>query len=335
MARQRSILVTGGAGYIGSHTCKWLAGLGYEPVSYDNLVYGHQHAVKWGPLEVGDLNDTAKLRAVIDAYEPEAVIHFAAYSFVGESVTNPAKYYRNNVGGTLNLLEAMRETGMDKLVFSSTCATYGIPETMPIAESTPQNPINPYGRTKLIIETMLSDYSEAHGIQSVSLRYFNACGADREGEIGEEHEPETHLIPRVLMALTGEIDDFSVYGTDYDTPDGTCIRDYIHVDDLAHGHALALEYLFDGGSTESFNLGTGHGYSVKEIIDAVERVTERKVPLKYGARRPGDPPILSANTEKIRKVLGFETRYSDLDTIVDTAWRFHLSRHNRQLARSE
>ena len=335
MARQRSILVTGGAGYIGSHTCKWLAGLGYEPVSYDNLVYGHQHAVKWGPLEVGDLNDTAKLRAIIDAYEPEAVIHFAAYSFVGESVTNPAKYYRNNVGGTLNLLEAMRETGMDKLVFSSTCATYGIPETMPIAESTPQNPINPYGRTKLIIENMLSDYSEAHGIQSVSLRYFNACGADREGEIGEEHEPETHLIPRVLMALTGEIDDFSVYGTDYDTPDGTCIRDYIHVDDLAHGHALALEYLFDGGSSESFNLGTGHGYSVKEIIDAVERVTERKVPLKYGARRAGDPPILSANTDKIRKVLGFETRYSDLDTIVDTAWRFHLSRHNRQLARSE
>lgn len=329
MARQKSILVTGGAGYIGSHTCKWLAGLGYEPVTFDNLVYGHRHAVKWGPLEIGDLSDSGRLQEVIATYEPSAVVHFAAYSYVGESVTNPAKYYRNNVAGTLNLLEAMRKTGIENLVFSSTCATYGMPETMPIRETTPQQPINPYGRSKLMIETMLSDYDLAHNIRSVSLRYFNACGADRDGEIGEEHEPETHLIPRVLMALTGEIDDFSVFGTDYETPDGTCIRDYIHVDDLARGHALALEYLFEGGKTDQFNLGTGEGYSVKQIIDAVERVTERKVPLKFGPRRPGDPPELSANTDKIRNVLGFETQFSDLDTIVDTAWRFHLSRHNR------
>ncbi|MEL6831178.1 MAG: NAD-dependent epimerase/dehydratase family protein, partial [Pseudomonadota bacterium] len=208
MSRQRPVLVTGGAGYIGSHTCKWLAGLGYTPITFDNLVYGHEHAVKWGPLETGDLKDRERLIEVLTKYHPEAVVHFAAYSYVGESVSNPAKYYTNNVIGTLNLLEAMRQAGIDKLVFSSTCATYGMPMNMPIEETTEQKPINPYGRTKLMIETMLDDYDRAHGLRSVSLRYFNACGADLEGEIGEEHEPETHLIPRILMALSGEIDDF-------------------------------------------------------------------------------------------------------------------------------
>ncbi len=327
MASQKTVLVTGGAGYIGSHTCKWLAGLGYLPVSYDNLVYGHEHAVKWGPLVVGDIADTARLTAVIEQYRPVAVVHFAAWSYVGESVRDPAKYYINNVGGTLSLLQAMRATGLDKIVFSSTCATYGAPSELPIRETTPQRPINPYGRSKLMIETILQDYDQAFGIRSVSLRYFNACGADRAGEIGEEHDPETHLIPRVLMALNGEIDDFSVFGTDYATPDGTCVRDYIHVEDLAHGHALALKRLFDGGSSAQFNLGTGHGYSVREIIDTAEAVTGKTVPLRYGPRRAGDPPALFADTRLAEAELGFACRVSDLETIVGSAWAFHQSRH--------
>jgi UDP-arabinose 4-epimerase len=326
MTSQKTVLVTGGAGYIGSHTCKWLAGLGYLPVTYDNMVYGHEHAVKWGPLEVGDLADTDRLKAVIKTHQPQAVVHFAAWSYVGESVRDPAKYYLNNVGGTLSLLEAMRATGLDKIVFSSTCATYGAPDDLPIRESTPQNPINPYGRSKLMIETILDDYDRAFGIRSISLRYFNACGADRDGEIGEEHDPETHLIPRVLMALSGEIDDFSVFGTDYDTPDGTCIRDYIHVEDLAHGHALALERLFRGGGSARFNLGTGHGYSVRQIIDTAEAVTGLKVPLSYGPRRPGDPPSLFADTSLAQSELGFSCRVSDLETIIGSAWRFHQAR---------
>ena len=317
------ILVTGGAGYIGSHTCKLLAQQGYEPVSYDNLVYGHAHAVKWGPLEVADLNDKDRLVDVIRTYKPIAVVHFAAYSLVGESMTNPSKYYANNVGGTLSLLDAMRETGMDKIVFSSTCATYGIPETLPIRETTPQNPINPYGKSKLMMEQMLLDIDTAHDIRHVALRYFNACGADRDTEVGEEHEPETHLIPNILKSLTGDIPKLTVFGTDYPTPDGTCIRDYIHVEDLAVGHLLALQHLFDGGQSDYFNLGTGDGFSVKQIIEAVERVTGETVPLVYGDRRPGDPPTLTADITKAQTHLKFNCKVSDIDTIVETAWKFH------------
>ncbi len=326
----KHILVTGGAGYIGSHTCKLLAAEGYVPVSYDNLVYGHEHAVKWGPLEIGDLNDKARLDEVLAKYKPLAVVHFAAYSLVGESVSNPSKYYANNFGGTLSLLDAMRDAGIDKIVFSSTCATYGVPEELPIRETTPQNPINPYGKSKLMMEQMLLDFDSAYDIRHVALRYFNACGADHDGEIGEEHEPETHLIPRILMSLTGDVPELTVFGTDYPTPDGTCIRDYIHVEDLAHGHLLALEHLFKGGQSDVFNLGTGDGFSVKQIIDAVERVTGKTVPLKYGDRRPGDPPTLTANVSKAKDGLGFETNVSSVDYIVETAWTFHLKRkHNR------
>lgn len=327
---EKTVLVTGGAGYIGSHTCKLLAAKGYTPVTYDNLVYGHEHAVKWGPLEIGDLNDTARLGEVLAKYKPIAVVHFAAYSLVGESVSNPSKYYANNFGGTLSLLDAMRAAGMDKIVFSSTCATYGVPEELPIRETTPQAPINPYGKSKLMMEQMLLDFDSAYDIRHVALRYFNACGADRDGEIGEEHEPETHLIPRILMSLTGDVPELTVYGTDYPTPDGTCIRDYIHVEDLARGHLLALEHLFDGGKSEVFNLGTGDGFSVKQIIDAVERVTGKTVPLKYGDRRPGDPPTLTANVAKAKEGLNFKTELSSVDYIVETAWKFHLRRkHNR------
>ena len=320
------ILVTGGAGYIGSHTCKWLSGLGYTPVTFDNLVYGHRHAVKWGPLEVGDLSETDRLIDVINAYRPKAIVHFAAWSYVGESVVEPAKYYSNNVGGTLSLLDAMRKTGLDQIVFSSTCATYGEPDEIPIKETTLQSPINPYGQSKLMIESILRDYDRAYNIRSVALRYFNACGADPDGDIGEEHDPETHIIPRILMSLTGEIDTFSIFGTDYETPDGTCIRDYIHVDDLAHGHALALKYLEDGGQTNDFNLGSGDGFSVRQIVEAVETVTGLKVPIKIGPRRLGDPPVLMADTYKAETELGFKTATSDLESIVRTAWTFHQAR---------
>jgi len=322
----KTVLVTGGAGYIGSHTCKLLAGEGYLPVTFDNLVYGHAHAVKWGPLEEGDLIDTARVQAVLEQYKPIAVVHFAAYSYVGESVTDPAKYYGNNVGGTLSLLNAMRAAEVDKIVFSSTCATYGAPEQLPIRETTPQNPINPYGKSKLMIEQMLADFDSAYGLRHVALRYFNACGGDLDGEIGEEHDPETHLIPLVLMSLTGEIPELTIFGTDYDTPDGTCIRDYVHVDDLARGHLLALQHLFKGKPSDAFNLGSGDGFSVKQIIDAVERVTGQTVPRKYGPRRVGDPPILTADISKARSELGFTTSVSDVDTVVSSAWRFHQSR---------
>lgn len=320
---ENPILVTGGAGYIGSHTCKHLAKNGFTPITVDNLVYGHEHAVKWGPLEVCDLNDTARLKDIIAKYKPRAVVHFAAYSLVGESVSDPAKYYANNVGGTLCLLEAMRANGLDKIVFSSTCATYGIPLELPIRETTPQHPVNPYGQSKLMIETLLRDFDKAYGIRHVALRYFNACGADGDGEIGEEHEPETHLIPRILMSLTGEVPELTVFGTDYDTPDGTCVRDYIHVEDLAHGHLLALRHLFEGGSSNSFNLGTGEGFSVDEIIEAVERVTQLSVPRTYGPRRDGDPPVLTADVSKARQTLGFSCTHSDIENIVETAWAFH------------
>ena len=267
------ILVTGGAGYIGSHVCKTLATAGYLPVVYDNLVYGHPRAVRWGPLEQGDLLDRQRLDEVIARHRPEAVLHFAAYAYVGESVEDPDKYYRNNVAVSLTLLEAMRGHGIGKLVLSCTCATYGVPRTIPIPEHHLQAPINPYGASKLMVERMLRDFEHAYGLRSVALRYFNAAGADPDTEIGEDHDPETHLIPLVLDAALGKRPSITVFGDDYDTPDGTCIRDYIHVTDLADAHVLALEYLEDGGISTAYNLGNGRGFSVRELIDCARRIT--------------------------------------------------------------
>ena len=319
----KNILVTGGAGYIGSHTAKALARAGYRPVTYDSLVYGHRHAVKWGPFVEGDIADTAKLERVIKDEAIDAVVHFAAFAYVGESVTKPEIYFQNNVVGSLSLLDAMRHTGVKPIVFSSTCATYGMPDRMPITEETLQRPINPYGETKLMIERALAWYGPAHDIRSVSLRYFNACGADPEGEIGEEHDPETHLIPLILDAALGKRAAIDVYGTDYPTPDGTAVRDYIHVQDLAEAHVKALAYLFDGGETTQVNLGTGTGNSVREVIDAVERVTGRPVPRREVARRAGDPPELVADPSKANRLLGWTPALSDIDSIIRTAWAWH------------
>jgi UDP-arabinose 4-epimerase len=318
-----SVLVTGGAGYIGSHACKALAHAGYTPISFDNLVYGHRWAARWGPLEEGDINDRARLDAVIATWRPSAVLHFAAYAYVGESVTDPGKYYRNNVAGTLTLLEALRDHGITRLIFSSTCATYGLPLEIPIPETHPQNPINPYGASKLMIERMLADFEVAHSLRSIALRYFNAAGADPDGEIGEAHDPETHLIPLVLDAAAGRRPTITVFGDDYATPDGTCIRDYIHVTDLADAHVLALQALERGGASDAFNLGNGQGFSVREVIDHARRITGRDIPVTIGPRRPGDPPRLVGDATRARKILGWQPRYADLDAIVKTAWAWH------------
>ena len=320
MRDSRNILVTGGAGYIGSHTCKALAEDGLVPIAYDNMSSGHEWAVRWGPLERGDILDQARLDEVFKAYRPSAVIHFAAHAYVGESVEQPAKYYRNNVVGSLNLLEVMRDYGVRKIVFSSSCATYGNPQQIPIPDDHPQNPINPYGASKLIIERMLADFDAAYGLCSVSLRYFNAAGADPDGEIGEDHDPETHLIPLVLEAAAGERPHVTIYGTDYDTPDGTCIRDYVHVTDLAEAHVLALKSLRKKGLIESFNLGTGMGYSVREVIETARVVTGRTIPIVEGLRRPGDPPRLVADATRAKNKLSWKPQYSDLNQIIATAW---------------
>jgi UDP-glucose-4-epimerase GalE len=320
------ILVTGGAGYVGSHACKALAAAGHEPIVYDNLTRGHREFARWGPLEEGDLRDGPRLDAVFARHRIDAVMHFAALAYVGESVEQPALYYRNNVGGTLELLDAMRRAGVGRLVFSSTCATYGVPVRMPITEDLPQQPINPYGATKLMIERVLRDYDAAYGLRSVALRYFNAAGCDPDGEIGEDHDPETHLIPRVLMAADGTLPHVEVFGTDYPTPDGTCLRDYIHVADLADGHLRALDYLARGGATTAINLGTGRAFSVREVIGAAGRVTGRPIPVREGPRREGDPPVLVADATRARDVLGFAARYAEIEPIVATAWRWHERR---------
>ncbi|MBZ9711112.1 UDP-glucose 4-epimerase GalE [Mesorhizobium sp. ESP7-2] len=314
-----TVLVVGGAGFIGSHTSKLLSKQGYEPVVYDNLSTGHREAVRWGAFVEGDILDMARLIAAIEEHKPSAVIHFAASAYVGESVENPAKYYRNNVAGTQSLLEACRLTGTRNVVFSSSCATYGIPGNLPIQEREVQQPINPYGRTKLIAEHMLADYSAAYGLRFVALRYFNACGADLDGELKEAHDPETHLIPRAMMAAAGTIDCLEVYGNDYDTPDGTCIRDYIHVLDLARAHVLAVERLSNDGANLAVNLGTGRGTSIREILDAISRITGRNVPIEMRARRAGDPPALYADPSCAAEKLGFLAVYSDLDTIIRSA----------------
>lgn len=317
-----NIIVTGGAGYIGSHACKALAAAGYTPISFDNLVYGRPGAVRWGPLEVGDIADRNRLDALLQQYRPAAVMHFAAYAYVGESVQHPGKYYRNNVAGTLTLLEAMCDHGIKQLVFSSSCATYGIPRTEYIDESHSQDPINPYGASKLMVERMINDFSPAYGLRAIALRYFNAAGADPAVEIGENHDPETHLIPLTLMAAAGTGPALTVFGNDYATPDGTCIRDYIHVTDLAQAHVLALQALAEGAANRAYNLSNGRGFSVCEIISAAERVTGLPVPATYGPRRCGDPARLVGNAARIRTELGWQPRHASLEEILHTAWRW-------------
>lgn len=319
----QSILVTGGAGYIGSHACKALARAGYRPVVYDDLSRGHREAVRWGPLVEGDIGDTPRLAAAIEEHAVTAVLHFAAFAYVGESVGDPARYYHNNLCGSLSLLEAMRETGVGEIVFSSTCATYGTPDTVPIRETAPQRPVNPYGETKLAIERALHWYGEAYGMRSISLRYFNAAGADRDGEIGECHEPETHLVPLVLAAALGRRPAIEIFGSDYPTPDGTAIRDYIHVDDLAEAHLRALERLRAGGDSIALNLGTGHGHSVREVIAAAEVISGCKIPVRDAPRRPGDPAALVADPRLAAETLGWQARFSDLDTIISAALDWH------------
>ena len=320
------ILICGGAGYIGSHANKRLHQAGYDTVVFDSLVYGHHEAVKWGTFVQGDLADTSAIEEVFQKYPINAVMHFAAYAYVGESVAEPEKYYYNNVANTLNLLHVMREHGCNKIVFSSTCATYGEPERLPITEDMPQNPVNPYGMTKLTVERILRDYNRAYGLKYVALRYFNAAGADPEGEIGESHTPETHIIPLVLDAAGGQREDIKVFGTDYCTPDGSCVRDYIHVTDLADAHLLALEYLDSGGESGCFNLGNEIGTSVLELVAATRRVTGRDFKVTLAERRPGDPPILVGSPQKAKAVLGWKPQYGDIETILRHAWHWHENR---------
>jgi UDP-arabinose 4-epimerase len=324
----QTVLVTGGAGYIGSHACKALAQAGYTPVTYDNLSRGHRHAVRWGPLVEGDIGDRATVLAALEEHRISSVMHFAAFAYVGESGTNPALYYSNNVVGTLALLDTMREAEVDRLVFSSSCATYGEPDVVPMAEATPQRPVNAYGETKLVMERVLYWYGQAYGLRSVCLRYFNASGCDRGGEIGEEHDPETHLIPLVLRAALGSGPPIAIFGTDYPTPDGTAIRDYIHVDDLAIAHVRALGYLEQGGASTALNLATGQGYSVRDIIAAVARAVGHEVPHRESPRRVGDPPALVADPSLARSVLGWRAECSDLETIIGTALAWERRHHN-------
>lgn len=319
------ILVVGGAGYIGSHTVKYLLNQGERCVVADNLIYGHKEAVDEKAVFVkADLLDKDSLRAVFKAYDIEAVIHFAAFAYVGESVEKPQKYYQNNVVGTINLLDVMLEFGVKKIVFSSTCATYGEPQYTPIDEKHPQNPINPYGRTKLMIEQIFADYERSYGLQHIALRYFNAAGDSVDGSIGESHTPETHIIPLVLQAIQGKRPSIKVFGTDYETRDGTCIRDYIHVDDLAQAHYLAFKKL--GQYNGCINLGTGVGTTVKEIISAAEKVSGKDCPVEYAERRPGDPAKLFANNEKAKEVLGWNPQYMNIEDIIKTAWNWEENR---------
>lgn len=318
-----AVLVCGGAGYIGSHVNKQLNKEGYETVVFDNLVYGHREAVKWGHFVQGDLKNFDEIEEVFRKYKIDAVFHFAAYAYVGESVENPEKYYYNNVANTLNLLHVMRKYGCNKIIFSSTCATYGEPEQVPITENMTQNPINPYGASKLMVERIFEDYSKAYGIEFVVLRYFNAAGVDPEGEIGESHTPETHLIPLVLDAASGKRQDIKIFGTDYDTPDGSCIRDYIHVYDLATAHLLALHYLEEGNESDFFNLGNTLGTSVLEVVKSVKKVTGREFTVTMTDRRAGDPAKLVGSSEKAQKVLGWKPIYGEIDIIVEHAWKWH------------
>ncbi|AHF86289.1 UDP-glucose 4-epimerase [Rhizobium leguminosarum bv. trifolii WSM1689] len=315
----RYILVTGGAGFIGSHICKALSRAGMIPVTYDNLSTGHADSVRWGPLIRAELADAATLRRTLAEFSPDCVIHCGANAYVGESVEMPRKYYRNNVVGSLTLLEACLDQDIDRIVFSSSCATYGVPASLPIREESPQHPVNPYGRTKLIFEMALEDFAAAYGIRFAALRYFNAAGADPDGELAERHQPETHLIPRALLAAAGRLERLDIFGTDYATEDGTCVRDYIHVSDLAQAHLAAVNHLLADGGSLSVNLGSGRGTSVREILEAIHRASGREVPVRYRSRRVGDPPILFANTARAKAELGFSPAFSDIDTIIRTA----------------
>lgn len=321
------ILITGGAGYIGSHTAKELATHGHSVAVYDNLSTGHRDFVKWGEFVHGDVRDYAALSSCLDAFRPDGVIHFAAKIFVGESVADPGKYYSNNVCGTLTLLEAMRAAGVKNIVVSGTAAVYGQPEVSPISEDQPTRPINPYGASKLFMERILADFQVAHGINWMALRYFNASGCDPDCEIGERHDPENHLIPLALAAAAGKGPELVVFGGDLATPDGTCVRDYVHVCDLADAHARALAHLVAGGASGSINLGTGNGYSVREVIAAVDRATGRKTPHRIGPVRAGDPLFLVADNRRALEILGWRPERSDLETITGSAWRWFVKEH--------
>jgi UDP-arabinose 4-epimerase len=315
-----TILVTGGAGFIGSHVCKALAAAGFRPVVYDNLSKGYEWAVQWGPLERGDLRDTARLAEVIARHRPAAVMHFASLIEVGESMREPARYYDNNVGGSLCLLRGMQAGGVDKIIFSSTAAVYGTPERTPIDETAPLAPINPYGASKLMTERMLADFGAAYGLRHVALRYFNAAGSDPDGAVGEAHDPESHLIPLVLDVALGKRPRIAMFGDDYPTPDGTCVRDYIHVTDLAQAHLLALRRLLDGGSSLALNLGNGNGHSVREVVEAARRVTGHAIPAAVEARRPGDPAVLVADCRRAVAELGWTQQRADLAVMIADAW---------------
>ncbi|MGB3511556.1 MAG: UDP-glucose 4-epimerase GalE [Microcoleaceae cyanobacterium] len=327
-----TILVTGGAGYIGSHAVQALKNANYQVIILDNLVYGHKDLVDnvlQTKLIVGDINDRDLLDRIFANYKITAVMHFAAYAYVGESVKDPAKYYSNNVTGTLTLLQAMVAASVNKLVFSSTCATYGVPNSVPVTEHEPQNPINPYGASKLMVERIIADFDVAYGLKSVIFRYFNAAGADPQGRLGEDHNPETHLLPLVLQAALGKRESISIYGNDYPTPDGTCIRDYIHVTDLADAHVLGLKNLLQGGNSEIFNLGNGNGFSVKQAIEAAREVTGKSIKVVECDRRAGDPPILVGSSEKARTFLGWQPKYPGIEDILTHAWSWHQQRHGQ------
>ncbi|HEX4112011.1 MAG TPA: UDP-glucose 4-epimerase GalE [Stellaceae bacterium] len=317
-----AVLVTGGAGYIGSNACKALAKAGYKPIAYDNLSRGHRQSVRWGPLVEGDLSDRRRLDGVLADFRPVAVLHFAGYAYVAESMARPELYFRNNVVNSLNLFEALLRAGNPPVVFSSSCATYGIPDTTPIDETAPQRPVNPYGESKAMVERALASLDRAHGLRHVTLRYFNAAGADPDGEIGERHDPETHLIPLVLEAVLGRRDAVEIFGTDYPTPDGTAIRDYIHIQDLVEAHVRALDYLRAGGASVALNLGTGIGHSVRQVIEIAGQVTGRPVPYREAPRRSGDPPILVADARAAQRVLQWQAVLPKLDDIVAAAWRW-------------
>lgn len=321
------ILIVGGAGYIGSHVNKLLNKNGYETVVFDNLEKGHREAVKWGTLEVGDLGNIEEIEAVFNKYPIEAVFDFASYIEVGESVKDPEKYYLNNVKNTLNLLSVMRKHNVNKIIFSSTAAVFGMPERIPISEDDAKQPINPYGKTKFMVENIFKDYDAAYGLRFVAFRYFNACGADKDGEIGEWHEPESHLIPILLEVAQGKREFFQLNGMDYATEDGTCIRDYVHVEDLAQAHLLGLKHLLDGGESKFYNLGSGKGYSNKQVMETTKEVTGVDFKVVYGPRREGDPDKLLASSEKIKQELGWEPQYTDLREIIQTAWNWQQKKN--------
>ncbi|HQS17995.1 UDP-glucose 4-epimerase GalE [Reyranella sp.] len=324
------VLVAGGAGYIGSHTCKALAHAGHLPIAYDNLHAGHSWAVKWGPLVQGDINDPLTLAAAIREHRPDAVVNFAALAYVGESMVEPMRYYRANVGGMITLIEVMRAHGVGRIVFSSSCATYGVPDVLPVVEGTRQLPINTYGHTKLMGEQILHDACTAHGLGAIALRYFNAGGADPEGELGEEHDPETHIIPLVLQAAHGTRREICIFGTDYDTPDGTCVRDYVHVTDLAAAHVAALSRC-EAGNFQAYNLGGGQGASIGELVDRARRLTGREIRTVAAPRRAGDPPVLVADVSRARQALGWAPAHSAIDDIIGSAWMWMTDSRRRAM----